>query len=208
MQTIPSTFSSNAFPGHNNILNPVDNILAAINYIKGRYGDISNHPGLKSMARGGPYVGYAKGGTSPGRGGSKLAVLNERGYDETTITKDPAYRERNIGLWARVGRELGVLPSLQEGMISKALLLLQKASAAQPENDRSVNIDMTRVVENQERQISMMGQQIDALQQNIQLLQQLVLKDNNTYIDGARVDQTSADRYRRKQYRNGGKPAW
>nr|WP_242750358.1 transglycosylase SLT domain-containing protein [Bacillus sp. A1(2020)] len=115
MQTIPSTFSSNAFPGHNNILNPVDNILAAINYIKGRYGDISNHPGLKSMARGGPYVGYAKGGTSPGRGGSKLAVLNERGYDETTITKDPAYRERNIGLWARVGRELGVLPSLQEG---------------------------------------------------------------------------------------------
>ncbi|MFJ9204130.1 phage tail tape measure protein [Bacillus velezensis] len=208
MQTIPSTFSSNAFPGHNNILNPVDNILAAINYIKGRYGDISNHPGLKSMARGGPYVGYAKGGTSPGRGGSKLAVLNERGYDETTITKDPAYRERNIGLWARVGRELGVLPSLQEGMISKALLLLQKASAAQPENDKSVNIDMTRVVENQERQISMMGQQIDALQQNIQLLQQLVLKDNNTYIDGARVDQTSADRYRRKQYRNGGKPAW
>nr|MDH3077263.1 phage tail tape measure protein [Bacillus velezensis] len=158
MQTIPSTFSSNAFPGHNNILNPVDNILAAINYIKGRYGDISNHPGLKSMARGGPYVGYAKGGTSPGRGGSKLAVLNERGYDETTITKDPAYRERNIGLWARVGRELGVLPSLQEGMISKALLLLQKVSAAQPENDKSLNIDMTRVVENQERQISMMGQ--------------------------------------------------
>ncbi|MEC4002667.1 phage tail tape measure protein, partial [Bacillus subtilis] len=85
MQTIPSTFSSNAFPGHNNIFNPVDNILAAINYIKGRYRDISNHPGLKSMARGGPYVGYAKGGTSPGRGGSKWAILNERGFDETTI---------------------------------------------------------------------------------------------------------------------------
>ena len=65
-------------------------------------------------------------------------------FNVITITKDPAYRERNIGLWARVGRELGVLPSLQEGMISKALLLLQKASAAQPENDKSVNIDMTR----------------------------------------------------------------
>lgn len=210
MQTIPSTFSSNAFPGHNNILNPVDSILAAINYIKGRYGDISNHPGLKSMARGGPYVGYAKGGTSPGRGGSKWAILNERGFDETTITTDPTYRERNIGLWARVGRELGVLPSLQQGMISKALVLLQKASMAKAEAEphTNVNVDMSRVVENQEKQISMMSQQIDALQQNIQLLQQLVLKDNHMYIDGTRVDQTSADRYNKKRYRNGGKPAW
>ncbi|MEC5230014.1 phage tail tape measure protein [Bacillus inaquosorum] len=210
MQTIPSTFSSNAFPGHNNILNPVDNILAAINYIKGRYGDISNHPGLKSMARGGPYVGYAKGGTSPGRGGSKWAILNERGFDETTITTDPTYRERNIGLWARVGRELGVLPSLQQGMISKALVLLQKASMATADKapQTNVNVDMSRVVENQEKQINMMSQQIDALQQNIQLLQQLVLKDNHTYIDGTRVDQTSADRYNKKRYRNGGKPAW
>ncbi|QII51710.1 transglycosylase SLT domain-containing protein, partial [Bacillus paralicheniformis] len=79
MQTIPSTFNANKFPGHNNILNPIDNTLAAINYIKRRYGDISNHPGLKSMARGGGYVGYAKGGISPGRGGSKWAILNERG---------------------------------------------------------------------------------------------------------------------------------
>ncbi|MCY8951444.1 phage tail tape measure protein [Bacillus atrophaeus] len=210
MQTIPSTFSAHAFPGHNNISNPVDSVLAAINYIKGRYGDIANHPGLKSMARGGPYVGYAKGGTSPGRGGSKWAILNERGYDETTITQDPSYRERNIGLWARVGRELGVLPSMQEGMISKALVLLQKASAAKTEtvSRGNVSVDMSRVVENQERQISMMGQQIDALQQNLQLLQQLVLKDNSTYIDGTKVDQSSADRYNRKRYRNGGKPAW
>ncbi|PRS09637.1 phage tail tape measure protein [Bacillus atrophaeus] len=210
MQTIPSTFSAHAFPGHNNMLNPVDSVLAAINYIKGRYGDIANHPGLKSMARGGPYVGYEKGGTSPGRGGSKWAILNERGYDETTITQDPSYRERNIGLWARVGRELGVLPSMQEGMISKALVLLQKASAAKTEtvSRGNVSVDMSRVVENQERQISMMGQQIDALQQNLQLLQQLVLKDNSTYIDGTKVDQSSADRYNRKRYRNGGKPAW
>ncbi|MGW8262727.1 phage tail tape measure protein, partial [Bacillus sp. LR--39] len=185
-------------------------ILAAINYIKGRYGDISNHPGLKSMARGGPYVGYAKGGTSPGRGGSKWAILNERGFDETTITTDPTYRERNIGLWARVGRELGVLPSLQQGMISKALVLLQKASMATADKapQTNVNVDMSRVVENQEKQISMMAKQIDFLNENVQLLQQLLLKDNNTYIDGIRLDQTSADRYNKKRYRNGGKPAW
>ncbi|WP_041336193.1 phage tail tape measure protein [Bacillus subtilis] len=210
MQTIPSTFSSNAFPGHNNILNPIDSVLAAINYIKRRYNDISNHPGLKSMARGGPYVGYAKGGTSPGRGGSKWAILNERGFDETTITTDPTYRERNIGLWARVGRELGVLPSLQQGMISKALVLLQKASMATADKapQTNVNVDMSRVVDNQEKQISMMAKQIDFLNKNVQLLQQILLKDNNTYIDGTRLDQTSADRYNKKRYRNGGKPAW
>ncbi|MEK5502981.1 phage tail tape measure protein [Bacillus sp. FSL M8-0168] len=108
MQTIPSTFNAYKFPGHNNILNPVDNILAAINYIKARYGDISKHPGLRSMARGGGYVGYAAGGVSPGAGGAKLAALNERGYDEHIITTDPKYRERSIGIWARAGRELGI----------------------------------------------------------------------------------------------------
>lgn len=92
----------------------------------------------------------------------------------------------------------------------KGLVLLQKASMAKTEAEpqTNVNVDMSRVVENQEKQISMMSQQIDVLQQNIQLLQQLVLKDNHTYIDGTRLDQTSADRYNKKRYRNGGKPAW
>ncbi|MED1062862.1 phage tail tape measure protein [Bacillus licheniformis] len=206
MQTIPSTFNAYKFPGHNNILNPVDNILAAINYIKARYGDISNHPGLKSMARGGGYVGYAKGGISPGRGGAKWAILNERGYDETTITEDPSYRERNIGLWARIGSKLGVLPDLQDGMISKALLLLQKVSEKPkqelpPPNDFSV--DISRVVKNQEKQISMMAKQIDFLNKNVQLLQQLLLKDNNTYLDGRKIDQSAGDRFTRTSFING-----
>ncbi|AAU25059.2 MULTISPECIES: phage tail tape measure protein [Bacillus] len=205
MQTIPSTFNANKFPGHNNILNPIDNTLAAINYIKRRYGDISNHPGLKSMARGGGYVGYAKGGISPGRGGSKWAILNERGYDETTITEDPSYRERNIGLWARIGSKLGVLPDLQDGMISKALLLLQKVSEKPkqqlPPNDFSV--DISRVVKNQEKQISMMAKQIDFLNKNVQLLQRLLLKDNNTYLDGRKIDQSAGDRFTRTSFING-----
>ncbi|MGQ8940931.1 transglycosylase SLT domain-containing protein, partial [Bacillus licheniformis] len=206
MQTIPGTFNANKFPGHNNILNPIDNTLAAINYIKRRYGDISNHPGLKSMARGGGYVGYAKGGISPGQGGSKWAILNERGYDETTITEDPSYRERNIGLWARIGSKLGVLPDLQDGMISKALLLLQKVSAKPeqelpPPNDLSV--DISRVVKNQEKQISMMAKQIDFLNKNVQLLQQLLLKDSNTYLDGRKIDQSAGDRFNRTSFING-----
>ncbi|TWK68451.1 phage tail tape measure protein [Bacillus licheniformis] len=206
MQTIPSTFNANKFPGHNNILNPIDNTLAAINYIKRRYGDISNHPGLKSMARGGGYVGYAKGGISPGRGGSKWAILNERGYDETTITEDPSYRERNIGLWARIGSKLGVLPDLQDGMVSKALLLLQKVSekpAQELASPKDFSVDISRVVQNQEKQISMMTKQIYFLNKNVQLLQQILLKDNNTYLDGKKIDQSSGDRYTRTSYLNG-----
>lgn len=62
MQTIPSTFAAYALPGHTNILNPVDNISAAIGYIRARYGDVFNVPGIVSMAHGGGYVGYANGG--------------------------------------------------------------------------------------------------------------------------------------------------
>ncbi|MDA1478274.1 phage tail tape measure protein [Bacillus changyiensis] len=206
MQTIPSTFNANKFPGHHNILDPVDNTLAAINYIKRRYGDIRNHPGLRSMALGGGYVGYAKGGISPGRGGSKWAILNERGFDETTITEDPSYRERNIGLWARIGSKLGVLPSLQEGMISKALVLLQKVSM-KPEKEHGPSnfksVDISSIVQNQEKQINMMAKQIDFLNKNMQLLQQILLKESDTYLDGRKIDQSTGDRFTRTSFMNG-----
>ena len=38
MQTLPSTFQENALPGYEDIYNPVHNLIAAINYIKNRYG--------------------------------------------------------------------------------------------------------------------------------------------------------------------------
>ncbi|MGM9924785.1 MAG: transglycosylase SLT domain-containing protein, partial [Bacillus sp. (in: firmicutes)] len=58
MQTIGPTFQSYKKPGFNDILNPVHNAMAAINYIKDRYGNIFNVPGIKSMMRGGKYMGY------------------------------------------------------------------------------------------------------------------------------------------------------
>ncbi|WP_411908503.1 transglycosylase SLT domain-containing protein [Bacillus sp. RSS_NA_20] len=62
MQTIGPTFHSNKGKGMNDIWNPIHNAVAAINYIKGRYGTVFNTPGLRSMRRGGPYKGYANGG--------------------------------------------------------------------------------------------------------------------------------------------------
>jgi SLT domain-containing protein len=58
MQMLPSTFAAHAAPGHSDIYNPVDNLVAAIRYIQRRYGDPTNTPGLRSMARGGSYRGY------------------------------------------------------------------------------------------------------------------------------------------------------
>jgi uncharacterized protein YukE len=58
MQTIDSTFNAHSLPGHGNIYNPVDNIIAGVRYALGRYGSIGNVPGIRAVHSGGAYVGY------------------------------------------------------------------------------------------------------------------------------------------------------
>ncbi|MFE9327701.1 transglycosylase SLT domain-containing protein [Nocardia sp. NPDC052278] len=58
MQTIDPTFNAYALPGHRDIWNPVDNIIAGVRYAIDRYGSVSNVPGIQSMHGGGHYVGY------------------------------------------------------------------------------------------------------------------------------------------------------
>lgn len=58
MQTIGPTFNSYKLPGHHNILNPIDNIIAGVRYAVSRYGSISNVPGIRAVHAGGHYVGY------------------------------------------------------------------------------------------------------------------------------------------------------
>lgn len=58
MQTIQPTFDSYKLPGHDNIRDPVDNIIAGVRYAIARYGSISNVPGVKAVHSGGSYVGY------------------------------------------------------------------------------------------------------------------------------------------------------
>ena len=61
MQTIDSTFNQYAIQGLGDIWNPIANAVAAIRYMLARYGSIFNVPGIKNMASGGGYVGYASG---------------------------------------------------------------------------------------------------------------------------------------------------
>ena len=58
MQTIQPTFDAFKLPGHDNIRNPVDNIIAAVRYSVDRYGSVSNTPGIQAMNSGSGYVGY------------------------------------------------------------------------------------------------------------------------------------------------------
>jgi SLT domain-containing protein len=48
MQTIDSTFNTYALPGHTNIWNPVDNIVAAVRYANATYGAFENIAFTKS----------------------------------------------------------------------------------------------------------------------------------------------------------------
>lgn len=58
MQTIDPTFNAYSVPGHRDIWNPVDNIVAGVRYAIHRYGSVSNVPGVANLHGGGSYVGY------------------------------------------------------------------------------------------------------------------------------------------------------
>ncbi|MBF6149163.1 transglycosylase SLT domain-containing protein [Nocardia nova] len=58
MQTIDPTFNAYALPGHRDIWNPVDNIIAGVRYAIHRYGSVDRVPGIVGMHRGTGYVGY------------------------------------------------------------------------------------------------------------------------------------------------------
>jgi uncharacterized protein YukE len=59
MQVIQPTFNRYMLPGHENIWNPVDNIIAGVRYALANYqGSLSNVPGVVAVRNGEPYVGY------------------------------------------------------------------------------------------------------------------------------------------------------
>lgn len=83
MQMIQSTFSAHAKRGHKQWLNPIDQVASAVGYIQSRYHGIANVPGIKALAQGRKYVGYAT-GTNHHKGGA--AVLGDGGKQEPYLT--------------------------------------------------------------------------------------------------------------------------
>ena len=75
-QMMPGTFASNIFGSLNNILNPIDNLCASIDYIKKEYGSPNNIKGLGTSA----YKGYAQ-GTPIGGATAGLHWVGENGAE-------------------------------------------------------------------------------------------------------------------------------
>lgn len=122
MQTIGSTFEAYRMASlPDDIFDPVANIVAGIHYIQSRYGDISNVPGLVSMAQGGPYVGYSGGGVTPvlyDEGGwlppGRTLVQNNTGQPERVLAPGQGGHQINVNVQSpadpyRIGSELGFI---------------------------------------------------------------------------------------------------
>ncbi|MED5793571.1 tape measure protein [Streptococcus anginosus] len=103
MQTIGPTFNAYKHPGHNNIRNGYDNLLAAINYIKHRYG--TSDAAFHRVAS----YGYANGGLVSKHGLYEIAEGNQPEY---IIPMDAAKRGRAWRLLQRVvGQFVGEAPT-------------------------------------------------------------------------------------------------
>lgn len=103
MQTIPPTFAAYRDPRlPNDILNPVSNIVAGINYIKARYGSIFNVQQANASA---PPMGYDAGGwLQPGLS----TVFNGTGKPEAILTSDQWAALLGSGASQRITGELTV----------------------------------------------------------------------------------------------------
>ena len=112
MQTIGPTFEAYKHPGHNNIRNGYDNLLAAINYIKHRYG--TSDAAFNRVAA----YGYRNGGLVANHGIYELAEENKPEY---VIPTDVAKRGRAWQLLSEaVARFAGEAPDDRSSSASDA----------------------------------------------------------------------------------------
>lgn len=144
LQTKPGTFAANAFPGHGNIMNGFDNMLAAIRYAKNRYG--ANMLGV--IGRG---HGYENGGL---------------------INKDGLYRA------GEGNKPEMVIPLTRK---TRAIELMGQALAFLSGDNKKTKDTAT----SQKTDISKLENKLDSM---IELLQAILEKDNNIYLDGTSVE--------------------
>lgn len=126
MQTKPGTFRANAFPGHGDIMNGYDNLLAALHYAKKRYGS-----SLSFLGQG---HGYANGGIV---GYEQFAHIAEGNQPESIIPWDISKRSRAYELLAKT---MAHFKQQDGGMTSSAETTQADVSGLEKRLDTLINL--------------------------------------------------------------------
>lgn len=190
MQMIDSTFRAHMKKGYDNILNPIDNVVSDIGYIKVRYGSVFNVPGIKALKSGGRYIGYA-GGTNNSTGGK--VIVGEGDEPEVIQTKDGRMRlvdhavAFNDFMKNSMVTPLSKFPHFEEGVrTSNAAVLLAKVATSNVKPVSNQKIPISNVYDNSE-EIALLKEQNKLLLQLIAGQQNPIPVNINTVLPSSRT---------------------
>ncbi|WP_210139464.1 peptidoglycan DD-metalloendopeptidase family protein [Staphylococcus sp. GDY8P67P] len=179
VQVKPGTFNQYKLPGHGNIWNPLDNLIAGMRYAKATYGP------KKMLNRIGHGLPYATGGLINSSG---LYNLAEEGHPEFVIPTDPSRQSDAMKLLAIATQKI-------EG----------NKKNKRPNQMRTPSTTNT----NDNEMMNVMARQLEATQRQVELLTQLVsssqrLEQKPTGVSEKQLSQQQAKRLGLESYSLGG----